>query len=587
MRLLILANLFLIIIFSKISKANILISEIMPNPIADENLNEWVEIFNNGTENINVNGWIIGDEKNNDTIEGPFFNKEGAILPPFGYAIITSDATRVYNNFNVSQQSVRLYVDSNTIGNGLSNDGETIFLYDENKNLIDYLNYGKLPEGMSFALFNDTFIISENTLGYGNLNSNTQCDYEIKFKLTEEVFNDSELFNFSVIAEKIKGDGTNLSVKVIINNLFEEQIKEYTPWTNDSIHTRLTSSTYKPELKEGQFYELIANLSVACTDSNIDNNLNKKIIKILGNNPVKESKVEIKSLKDLGSDNEAKFGQVISVEAIIYKGDTNKYSISAWIEDDKGKKVSKNSKVNVFEKFTEYTFTIPVQINPNCNERFKNDKYNVVLSGLDSQSTKKIEISGLDNSICNTLTSSDKGNNANRVSFDYKIVEIPNVIKNGKKFDIVLRLDNNGDESMQIAAWSYVYRGKKHYSKDDNKKKFILQPHSSDLILLKNLVENAESGNYKVKVFINKNRQKTNLEIVNDIVLKTENSMNRLTLNNQIKNNYSMDNDDNNAKKSGNTKIEAWKSNESNENIAFFGLLLVSVFLNVILIWKR
>ena len=46
---------------------------------------------------------IHGDDKNNDTIEGGLYNKEGTIIEPFSFAIITDGATRVYNNFNVSK----------------------------------------------------------------------------------------------------------------------------------------------------------------------------------------------------------------------------------------------------------------------------------------------------------------------------------------------------------------------------------------------------------------------------------------------------------------------------------------------------
>src|SRR3989338_1273839 len=105
--------------------SKILINEIMPNPVADESLNEWIEIYNNGTDAVNVSGWVIGDDSGNDTLEGGLYNREGTILEPFGFAIITDDNTRVYNNFNVSPDAVRLYADDSSIGNGLLNDGET------------------------------------------------------------------------------------------------------------------------------------------------------------------------------------------------------------------------------------------------------------------------------------------------------------------------------------------------------------------------------------------------------------------------------------------------------------------------------
>ena len=123
------------IILMQISNGMI-INEIMADTIADESLNEWVELYNDQNVSVNVSNWIIGDDSDNDTIEGGLYNKEGTIIEAFGYAIITDEATRVYNNFNVSNNAVRLYIDDSSIGGyGLSNSGETIYLY--NNNLVD------------------------------------------------------------------------------------------------------------------------------------------------------------------------------------------------------------------------------------------------------------------------------------------------------------------------------------------------------------------------------------------------------------------------------------------------------------------
>ena len=92
-----------IVLFPKIAFANVIINEIMANPIADESLNEWIELYNDGSNEVNVSGWIIGDDDDNDTIEGGLFNQEGTIIPALGFGIITDDSTRVYNNFNVSK----------------------------------------------------------------------------------------------------------------------------------------------------------------------------------------------------------------------------------------------------------------------------------------------------------------------------------------------------------------------------------------------------------------------------------------------------------------------------------------------------
>ncbi|MBW2993265.1 hypothetical protein KY317_01690, partial [Candidatus Woesearchaeota archaeon] len=77
-----------------------------------------------------------------------------------------------------------------------------------------------------------------------------------------------------------------------------------------------------------------------------------------------ESEIEI-----LGAD-DVKFGGVIDVKARVYRGDTKKYAVYAEIED-----ISKKTTMHFKDRFTNYTLTIPVQIKPNCDEKYQEGKY--------------------------------------------------------------------------------------------------------------------------------------------------------------------------------------------------------------------
>jgi len=70
--------------------------EIMSNPTADESLNEWVEIYNNGSETVNLSNWSIGDDSDTDSFVGGLYGGEGVLLEPGICAIITDEMTRVY-----------------------------------------------------------------------------------------------------------------------------------------------------------------------------------------------------------------------------------------------------------------------------------------------------------------------------------------------------------------------------------------------------------------------------------------------------------------------------------------------------------
>ena len=580
-----------IVLFPKIAFANVIINEIMANPIADESLNEWIELYNDGSNEVNVSGWIIGDDDDNDTIEGGLFNQEGTIIPALGFGIITDDSTRVYNNFNVSDDAVRLYVDDSSIGGfGLKNSGETIYLYDNNGNLIDQVDYSSTQEDLSWAFLNGSFLLSEATAGFNNDGSLTittedGCDFQVEFILASSVFENTSAFNFKIRASKVIGSKTNFTGRASIKDLFGTLIKEYRPWTNESITRQKTSSEYTPNLDEGKSYEMSANITLQCNDTNSINNFDTRIISIKGAPLEKESSFEILSIQDLGSDKTAKFGQTIRVRADIYKGDTTKNSVALWIEDDKEVRLSKQTRINIPGKFSSNVFTIPIQIKPNCNEKFKDDEYIIKIKGLDAENEGEVEIEGIDTTICKTITVEKKETTSSK-NFKYEIIEMPSEIIPGEKFDIKLRLDNDDETSSDIKVWSYVFRGPKSYSgeREENKKEFVLKKRSSDVVELSNIVPEAEAGDYRLKIVINKDNQKTNKQITEDIRIMDEEI--------ELKNEEFSDSEileenkitQNLIKESG---VVYESTTEKAKKLVVVFLLILSVFLNVILFWRR
>ena len=106
----------IIILFSQVSQASIVINEIMVKPTTDQNLNEWIEIYNTGSEQINLSSWKIKDNMGEDFLIGGNYNEQGTIIKPNSYALITAETTRVYNNFKVMFNTTKLYVAYNKKG---------------------------------------------------------------------------------------------------------------------------------------------------------------------------------------------------------------------------------------------------------------------------------------------------------------------------------------------------------------------------------------------------------------------------------------------------------------------------------------
>ena len=147
--------LFFIISSSKCS-ADLLINEIMYNPENSENYNEWIELYNPTNKTINVSGWTISDNYAEDIIEGNFDYGNGTTnIPAYGYAILTDHGTEIYENLNISNNTIKLYVDDKSIGNGLGNNGDKLILKNSENETIDAIkwieNYSDIPGAVSYT----------------------------------------------------------------------------------------------------------------------------------------------------------------------------------------------------------------------------------------------------------------------------------------------------------------------------------------------------------------------------------------------------------------------------------------------------
>lgn len=389
--------LLFILLLVPIARAEIMITEIMSNPLADEDLNEWIEIYNNSTEEIDIKGWSIGDDKDNDTIEGGLYNKEGTIIPPQTYAIITDQTTRVYNNFNISQGTIGLYVDDETIGNGLRNDGETVWLYNPNGETVHEITYEKTQEGQTYSLNNDILSESEPTPGYGNI-IRTGCDWKIEI-ITNQTFIEEPEFKIRI--EKIFGEKNNLTLNRRIKDTSGETIKEYEPLeVEDALNYR--TFDYSPNLKTGWAYTIEAEINSEC-DTNPENDRAEETIFVQAEKPKEESELEITQIYDLGTDKEAAWGQTIKVRLKAYKGNTEKKAIDLWLEDNNDEKASKQTSVNIEEKYSTTELTIPLQVKPNCDKKLKNGEYKIIAEGLDTNTIKRIMITGENKETCKVI----------------------------------------------------------------------------------------------------------------------------------------------------------------------------------------
>ncbi|MFA5375740.1 MAG: lamin tail domain-containing protein [Dehalococcoidia bacterium] len=117
------------------SRGDVLINEVQYNPpqSGTDTAYEWLEVYNNCSETIELVGWGIRDNGGYDVI--PLMN-----ISAHGFAVLAAT-----DNFSVNfpaYSGAIIFVTDGRIGNGLSNDGDYLVLMDSNGDIIDNLSYG-------------------------------------------------------------------------------------------------------------------------------------------------------------------------------------------------------------------------------------------------------------------------------------------------------------------------------------------------------------------------------------------------------------------------------------------------------------
>lgn len=101
-----------------------------------------------------------------------------------------------------------------------------------------------------------------------------------------------------------------------------------------------------------------------------------------------------------GNDNSVSFGDQFEIRLEIYKGNTSKNVIEAWVEKD-NKRISRVTNFNIYGKNSNYTINIPLVLDSNCNNKYEEGTYNLIVEGLNVKDEEKLEVYGFNNNLCN------------------------------------------------------------------------------------------------------------------------------------------------------------------------------------------
>lgn len=630
------------ILFSKIALSNLIINEIMYNPLGSDAGREWIEIYNDGTNTVNISGWKFYEEGTN---HGLTLINGSYILDGGSYVVIADDSSLFlldYPDFNAT------LFDSTF---SLSNTGEYLSIKNSSLAIMDFINYTTdlaNGNGRSLERFNygwnesgaiggspgqpNNASVSNQTspvtglkltayisdLAYvntvytslfkienlGHISGTTDCiNLTIRYNIT---LNNTLLKNETVLIQCLNSyktadtglfspilpgnytiagliinstvndsnktdDHASKTIQVIDTSTIKcnislnistdkeiytegEQVKFYNNLNDESFpfiieywiedffgnfyknkynSTNTNQKTWTTDIdEEDRVLFIKSRVYPNCNDTNLTDNLAEKmfIVKANETNSAESNNAYGKdsNLEIVDADEKAQFGDLLNIKIDAYRGDTSKYSISLYVEKG-SKKASEITKFHLDDKYSSYDGQLPVQLKPNCDLKLENGDYHIILEGLDKEDEKTIEIQGIKTSLCQG--SSATGSSIEKTQkFEYNIVDYPEKINPSDDFDIKIKLVNNDDTDSEIDVWSYVYRGSKCYSgeRESNKQHLTLEKDSSQTISLANKVEGLESGDYKLKVMINKDSQKTNKEITQDIEVKSEVSLTTL-----------------------------------------------------------
>jgi len=147
--------------------AEIKITEIMYNPEGDDTGREWIEIFNNSADTIDLTGWKFNDGDNHILNSPPKNGGQGSIILNAGdYAILANKASTFLSEHQGFQKTV---IDSSF---SLKNTSSTLKLIDKNNTVIDSVFYensmGANGNGNSLQLINNEWKEASPTPGQQN-----------------------------------------------------------------------------------------------------------------------------------------------------------------------------------------------------------------------------------------------------------------------------------------------------------------------------------------------------------------------------------------------------------------------------------
>lgn len=158
-----------------------------------------------------------------------------------------------------------------------------------------------------------------------------------------------------------------------------------------------------------------------------------------------------------------------------------------------------------------------ILLNPNCDWKYDNGTYRLLVEGLGTRDTEEIQISGTESDVCKEVTDVKKVRYCNKTynttgktgkegKDKYEIFSWDGKIKIGEKLKTVVLVRNTKNETKELEVYSYIYEGNVPVNEggwDGNSKTVQMGPEENKVLKMKNKVkEGTNPGTYQLKVRI-------------------------------------------------------------------------------------
>ena len=459
------------------------ITEIMYNPQGNDNNKEFIEI--EGTNNLSV--YTIGDLEQNDTLNLLYYNENS------NYSLIVEEG------FNYTGINASIYSAGATIGDNLDNTQDTLFLFKENQTIVEvnYTNEFANDNGYSLEFWNNEWVESNNKGGSpGEKNSphTEYCNIELNLNTDKEIYLENETVKFQNL---LSDESHQYIISYYITDLFNNLIKEPKNTSNNN------EKSFTPYIFETEQVFMIHNelIFIDCNNTNNNTKTNKTII--IKGNKIKESKIGISKI-----DKTLEFGDTLWANLEIYKGNSSNGRLDIYLQRGEDR-ITKKSKLDLKTNYQEYKLSIPINIPFDCQNKFENGTYRLIIEGFDLIEETEVNIAGR-KEICFNIMK-EKDNNTNKIkesqeeikegNIKLELINYPKEIEIDQEFQVELRIDNQKFTKQKISIYSYVYSGPISISgeREENKQEFEIDTNSQKEIKLKNKVFKFKN-NTKLKI---------------------------------------------------------------------------------------